>query len=214
MSTVRHFLLAGVALWPLGGHPAWAQEQVAARQPAAIQVRTGQHADRGRVVLHLGQVPAYSMRKVENGYELHLRGRYPLDFSAIRRLSQLAGIESRQEGGDTVVMLRTAGEQVAEAGSFDGMLYVDLRPTGTARVTNTREAAQRRLLDDAVRLGLMKPEQAEAMLQAAQGGPAAPMPRPAAAEPARRAAAARRRARARCARRRIFSQCGLPANES
>src|SRR5690606_7770607 len=87
-----------------------------------------------------------------------------------RRLSELSGIETRQEGGDTVVVLRTQGEHAAEAGAFDGMLYVDLRRAGAQRGAATLEAAQRRLLDDAVRLGLMKPEQAAAMLQAAKTG--------------------------------------------
>jgi len=164
----RSLLLASVALWPLLAHPAAAQ--ATAPEGTAVRVRTGQHADRGRVVLHLGSLPAYVMRKISNGYELRLRGQFPLDLSTTRRLSELAGIESRQENGETVVVLRTEGEQNAEAGAFDGMLYVDLRPAQPPRAPATLEAAQRRLLDDAVRLGLMKPEQASAMLQAARPG--------------------------------------------
>lgn len=164
----RSLLLTSVALWPLLASPAAAQ--ATAPEAAAVRVRTGQHADRGRVVLHLGSLPAYTMRKIINGYELRLRGQFPLDLSTTRRLSELAGIESRQENGETVVVLRTEGEQNAEAGAFDGMLYVDLRPVQSPRAPATLEAAQRRLLDDAVRLGLMKPEQASAMLQAARPG--------------------------------------------
>ncbi|EHL99832.1 hypothetical protein HMPREF9946_02978, partial [Acetobacteraceae bacterium AT-5844] len=189
MPVRRPFLLAGVALLPLLGQAAAAQEPPTGSGP--VRVRTGQHTDRGRIVLHLGNVPPYAVRKVSGGFELRLRGQYPLDLSTIRRLNELAGIEGRQEGGETVVLLRTEGEQNAEAGAFDGMLYVDLRPAGAARSATALEAAQRRLLDDAVRLGLMKPEQAAAMLQAARPGsspaePASPPP----AEPARVAAAA------------------------
>ena len=176
----RSLLLASVALWPLLAHPAAAQATVP--EGTAVRVRTGQHADKGRVVLHLGSLPAYTMRKISNGYELRLRGQFPLDLSTTRRLSELAGIESRQENGETVVVLRTEGEQNAEAGAFDGMLYVDLRPAQPPRAPATLEAAQRRLLDDAVRLGLMKPEQASAMLQAAR--PGQPAARAAAAAPA------------------------------
>jgi hypothetical protein len=170
----RSLLLAGVALWPMLAHGAAAQAPAPEGTP--VRVRTGQHADKGRVVLHLGSLPAYVMRKINNGYELRLRGQFPLDLSTTRRLNELAGIESRQEGGETVVMLRTEGEQNAEAGAFDGMLYVDLRPAQPPRGTATLEAAQRRLLDDAVRLGLMKPEQASAMLQAARPGQVAASP--------------------------------------
>jgi hypothetical protein len=171
----RTLLLAGVALWPLLAPPALAQ----GAETSPVRVRTGQHADRGRVVLHFGAMPTYALRKVSGGYELRLRGQYPLDLSTTRRLSELSAIETRQDGGETVVLLRTDGEQTAEAGAFDGMLYVDLRAAAAPRGASTLEAAQRRLLDDAVRLGLMKPEQATAMLQAARPGSAvvaAPVP--------------------------------------
>jgi hypothetical protein len=180
-------LLAPVALaQPARGQLAKASPGPAAPAAAeapAVRVRTGQHADRGRVVLHLGRVPAYGLRKTAEGLELRLRGQYRFDLSDIRRLAQLSGIEPRQEGAETVLLLRGASEQ-AEAGTFDGMLYVDLRgaPAGL-------EAAQRKVLDDAVRLGLMKPDQARTVLQAARGGTAAPVAAaPAAAAPAAGAA--------------------------
>lgn len=143
---------------------ALAQSAPPALEVAAVRVRTGQHADRGRVVLHLGQVPPHVLRRTPDGFELRLRGQHRLDLSGIRRLAELSGIEARQDGAETVLLLRGNIGQ-AEAGSFDGMLYVDLRaaPAGL-------ETAQRRLLDDAVRLGLMKPNQAQAMLRAARAG--------------------------------------------
>jgi thioredoxin-like negative regulator of GroEL len=142
-------------------------------ETAAVRVRTGQHAGHGRVVLHLGQVPAHAMRKVGNGFELRLRGQYRFDLSGIRRLAELTAIEPRSDGADTLLLLRGNADQ-AEAGAFGGMLYVDLR-AAPAKL----ETAQRKLLDDAVRLGLMKPDQAHAMLRAARTGgieQAAPVP--------------------------------------
>ncbi|MBO1076067.1 hypothetical protein [Roseomonas marmotae] len=144
-------------------------------ETAAVRLRSGQHADRGRVVLHLGKIPAHTMRKTSNGFELRLRGRHRLDLAGTRPLREVAGLEARQEGEETVLLLRGPAIQ-AETGSFDGMLYIDLRasPPGL-------EAAQRKLLEDAVRLKLMRPEQAEALLHAARGGetqPAATLPRP------------------------------------
>jgi hypothetical protein len=176
----RATLLATTLLTPLLlGLPALAQP---APEAPAVRVRTGQHADRGRVVLHLGQVPAYSLRKVAGGVELRLRGQYGFDLSGIRRLAELSAIEPRQEGAETVLLLRAGTDAVAEAGAFGGMLYVDLRGPAAPPPPN-REVAQRRTLDEAVKLGLLQPDQARAMLQAARGGapaPAAPVPRPAA----------------------------------
>ncbi|MCG7361945.1 hypothetical protein MHZ93_11810 [Roseomonas sp. ACRSG] len=154
-------LLTQAALLPA---IALAQPTPAASEAAAVRVRTGQHAGHGRVVLHLGQVPSHVLRKTEDGFELRLRGQYRFDLSGIRRLTELAAIEPRADGADTLLLLRGHAAQ-AEAGTFGGMLYVDLRaaPVGL-------EAAQRKLLDDAVRLGLMKPNQAQAMLRAARSG--------------------------------------------
>ncbi|MDB5369465.1 MAG: hypothetical protein JWP20_1023, partial [Roseomonas sp.] len=170
----RHLLLASTLLT----HLAWPVLAQPAPDAPAVRVRTGQHADRGRVVLHLGNIPSYSLRKVPAGYELRLRGQYPFDLTTVRRLTGLSGIEARQEGGETLLLLRTEGEQQAEAAAFGGMLYVDLRaaPGQTMRGPAMLEAAQRKLLDDAVRLGLMKPEQAAAMLQAARPGAPATAP--------------------------------------
>lgn len=153
-----------------------AQPAPAAVESAAVRVRTGQHAGHGRVVLHLNQIPSHSLRKTENGFELRLRGRYQFDLSGIRRLTELSGIEARPDGADTLLLLRGNAGQ-AESGAFDGMLYVDLRAAAPGL-----EAAQRKLLDDAVRLGLMQPNQAQAMLRAARAGgveQAAPAPAPA-----------------------------------
>jgi hypothetical protein len=145
---------------------------------AIVRVRTGQHDDRGRVVLHLGKIPSYSLRKTDAGFELRLSGAYRLDLSTTRRLTQLAGLETRQEGNETVLLLRGDGDRVAEAAAFDGMLYVDLRagPASGPPAPVTLEAAQRKILDDAVRLGLMKPAQAVAKLQAARPGVSPPVP--------------------------------------
>ena len=186
----RATLLATTLLTPLLlGLPALAQP---AAEAAAVRVRTGQHADRGRVVLHLGQVPGYSLRKVAGGVELRLRGQYGFDLSGIRRLAELSAIEPRQEAGETVLLLRASADAVAEAGAFGGMLYVDLRGPAAPPAPPTREVAQRRTLDDAVKLGLLQPEQARLMLQAAQGGAPAPaaVPAPHPAAPAADDAAA------------------------
>jgi len=183
-------LLASLALPPLLALPGHAQESPATAAAGAVpsvRIRTGQHADRGRVVLHLGRVPAYALQRVGKDWELRLRGPYRLDFSEMRRIAELAGTEARQENGETVLRLHPACDCIAEAGAFDGMLYVDLRPAASEAPRDVpREvhspaqlaAARRRLLDDAVKLGLMSRQQAIALLR----GPA-PAARPAPAEP-------------------------------
>jgi thioredoxin-like negative regulator of GroEL len=147
-----------------------ASAQAARAEATTVRVRTGQHADRGRVVLHLGKVPPHVLRKTNEGFELRLRGQHSFDLSGVRPLAELSGIEARQEGSEAVLLLRGSGDQ-AEAGAFDGMLYVDLRGA-----TAGLEAAQRKVLSDAVRVGLMKPDQAQAVFRAARGGPAVPPP--------------------------------------
>lgn len=198
---MRHsLLLASLALPPLLVSPAaLAQlpapaEQAAPAPPdagAAVRVRSGQHPDRGRVVLHLGGIPPYSLRRVGQDYEIRLRGRHRLDLTALRRLRELNGAEFRQDGEETVLLLRVACDCVAESGVTDGMLFVDLRPSAAAATASAaapaapsprpappretqaaREAAQiaaarQRLLDEAVRLGLMSADQAKTMLQGA-----------------------------------------------
>lgn len=176
-------LLASLALPSLLALPGQAQEASPASAEAAVPVRmrTGQHADRGRVVLHLGRIPPHALRRAGNDWELRLRGRYRLDASELRRINELAGTETRQENGETVLRLRLACDCVAETGAFDGMLYVDLRPANNALPRGAQSpaqlaAARRRLLDDAVKLGLMSQQQAIALLRgAAPGEPAAPV---------------------------------------
>ncbi|MCI0754752.1 hypothetical protein [Teichococcus vastitatis] len=173
----RALLLAGLALPPLLTQPAIAQrpdnaspalQTAAPTGDGAVRVRTGQHNDRGRVVLHLGTLPAYELRRSGQDHELWLRGRYQLNLTGQRPLSELTGMETRQEGAFTVLRLRPACDCVAETGAFDGMLYVDLRPSRTAREPVSPAqlaAARRRLLDDAVRLGLLGQDQAIALLR-------------------------------------------------
>ncbi|MFC7611575.1 hypothetical protein [Teichococcus aestuarii] len=161
-------------------------------------------------MLHLGRIPPYSLRRVGQDYEVRLRGRHQLDPAALRRLREVSGAEFRQDSEETVLLLRVTCDCVAESGVTDGMLFVDLRPATAAAPAKAaapatppqnpaspreaqaaREAAQiaaarQRLLDDAVRLGLMSPDQAKAMLQgsaatapAAAAPPAPPAPPPA-----------------------------------
>lgn len=213
----RSLLLAGLVLPPLLASPAPAQQPPAQQPPAqqtpvqataqdtagVVRVRGGQHPDRSRVVLHLGGIPSYSLRRVGQDHELRLQGRYRLDISTLRRLRELKNAEIRQDGEDTVLLLRPACDCTAESGVVDGMLFVDLRPASNAAAASppssppsatrepaaTREttqiaAARKRLLDDAVRLGLMNAEQAKAMLQGAGQPPAAPVPAAPAPAPA------------------------------
>jgi hypothetical protein len=154
-----------------------------------VLVRSGQHADRGRMVLHLGQIPAYSLTSQGQDHTLRLRGSYRLDLENLRRLSEVAGVSVRQEGEETVLRVRSSCDCVAEAGSVGGLLYIDLRPGPAARAA-AREprgpapiaAARKRVLDDAVRMGLMSQEQATALLRNTQPGPAA-APSPTAPSP-------------------------------
>ncbi|HWX51563.1 MAG TPA: hypothetical protein VNZ61_26270 [Roseomonas sp.] len=200
-------LLASLALPPLLALPGHAQESPAPATAAAVpsvRIRTGQHADHGRVVLHLGRIPSYALQRVGKDWELRLRGPYRLDFSEMRRIAELADSEARQENGETVLRLHPACDCVAEAGAFDGMLYVDLRPAASEAPRDApREvhspaqlaAARRRLLDDAVKLGLMSRPQAIALLRgtapaampaaapAPTAGVAQPAPAPASAAP-------------------------------
>ena len=178
-------LLASLVLPPLLALPGHAQESPAPAAKAAeaaqpVRIRTGQHADRGRVVLHLGRVPSYALQRSGKDWALRLRGRYRLDFSEARPLAELAGSEARQENGETVLLLRPACDCVAEAGAFDGMLYVDLRPTASEPPRDANSpaqlaAARRRLLDEAVKLGLMSRQQATGLLR---GTARAAMPAP------------------------------------
>jgi hypothetical protein len=165
---------------------------VPAATPAAaptVLVRSGQHADRGRLVLHLGQIPGYSLTSQGQDHTLRLRGTYRLDLENLRRLSEVAGVSVRQEGEDTVLRVRSSCDCVAESGSVGGLLYIDLRP-GPAPRAAAREprgsapiaTARKRVLDDAVRMGLMSQEQAAALLRNTQPGPAA-APSPAATSP-------------------------------
>ncbi|PZO62158.1 MAG: hypothetical protein DI635_12685 [Pseudoxanthomonas suwonensis] len=149
-----------------------------------MRLRGGQHADRGRVVLHLGEIPAYSLRRLGQDHELRLRGAYRIDQSGLRRPRELAGVSVRQDAGETVLRLHGSCDCTAESGAFDGMLYVDLRPAAgapsgaeLAPQAERIEAARRRLLEDAVRLGLLGRDQAEALLRGAPP-PAAPTPVP------------------------------------
>ncbi|MDQ1077542.1 hypothetical protein [Pseudoroseomonas cervicalis] len=191
---------AAPAAGPAPAAPAAAAAPAAEAAPM-VRVRTGQHADRGRVVLNLGRIPAHSLRRVGDGVELRLQGAYRLDLSELRRITELAGIEAVQEGEETVLRLRPGCDCNAELGQSGGALYVDLRrppapprerPVAAAAAANAAPPlaeARRRLIEDAVRLGLMGREQAEAMLrQAPAAAPAAP-PAPAAA-PAPRGQAA------------------------
>jgi len=187
-------LLASLALPPLLALPGQAQEAspatTAARAEAAtpVRLRSGQHVDRGRVVLHLGRIPPYTLRRAGDDWELRLRGQYRLDASELRRINELAGTETRQENGETVLRLRLACDCVAETGAFDGMLYIDLRPAASeppreAQSPAQLAAARRRLLDDAVKLGLMSQQQAITLLRGtaratASGGAAAPVAAP------------------------------------
>ncbi|PHK93709.1 hypothetical protein CR162_17120 [Pseudoroseomonas rhizosphaerae] len=208
----RSLLLASLVLPPLLAQPAVAQmpppppampAAVPGAAPGAmpdaapdaapgVRVRSGQHPDRGRVVLHLGSIPPHSLRRVGQDHEIRLRGLHRLDISALRRLREVKGAEVRQEAGETVLLLRAACDCVAESGVVEGMLFVDLRPASSApppapapapaqvpaaaREAGQLAAARRRLLDDAVRLGLMNPGQAEAMLRGAPAVAALPFP--------------------------------------
>ncbi|MDJ0390341.1 hypothetical protein QMO56_19700 [Roseomonas sp. E05] len=181
-------LLASLALPPLlVALPGHAQETTrpaaaaSAEAAPSVRMRSGQHADRGRVVLHLGRIPPHALRRAGNDWELRLRGLYQLDASELRQINELAGTETRQENGETVLRLRPACDCVAETGAFDGMLYVDLRPAASeppreAQSPAQLAAARRRLLDDAVKLGLMSQQQAIALLRgtARAAAPAAP----------------------------------------
>ncbi|MCQ4161696.1 hypothetical protein NON00_17415 [Roseomonas sp. GC11] len=178
-----------------------------------VRVRSGQHPDRGRVALNLGgAIPPYTLRRVGNDYEVRLRGAYRMDLSGLRRLTELNGAEMRQEGEDTVLLLRTNCDCTAEAGSSGGAIFIDLKrapgapppaqnpnqnqqntpPAGRAAspapppapaARNAAPAgnaaqiteARRKLLDDAVRLGLMSQEQASTLLRQAPP-PAPPAP--------------------------------------
>jgi hypothetical protein len=161
---------------PAPAPPAPAAAQAAA--PAVVLVRSGQHADRGRLVLHLGQIPGYSLTSQGQDHTLRLRGSYRLDLDNLRRLAEVAGVSVRQEGEETVLRVRSSCDCVAEAGSVGGLLYIDLRPGPAARAA-AREprgpapiaAARKRVLDDAVRMGLMSQEQATALLRNTQPGP-------------------------------------------
>jgi hypothetical protein len=198
----RALLLASLTLPPLLIQPAAAQRPdnaavvtpVTAPGIPAVRVRTGQHADRGRVVLHLGTLPAYELRRNGRDHELWLHGHYQLNLAGQRQLTELSGLDVRQEGGSTVLRLRPACDCVAETDAFDGMLYVDLRPERSLReLANPAQlaAARRRLLDDAVRLGLLRQEQATALLRGARQETAAPLPMPMTALPAPEPAAGR-----------------------
>jgi hypothetical protein len=123
----RSLLLASLVLPPLLASPALAQQ--AAPAPAAltapddgavVRVRSGQHPDRGRVVLHLGRIPPYSLRRVGQDYEVRLRGRHQLDLAALRRLREVSGAEFRQDSEETVLLLRVTCDCVAESGVTDG----------------------------------------------------------------------------------------------
>ncbi|MFC3126166.1 hypothetical protein ACFOD4_13945 [Pseudoroseomonas globiformis] len=186
----RALLLASIALPPLLGQPAAAQAPAvpvaAAAETASVRVRTGQHNDRGRVVLHFGAIPSHELRRVGSEHELWLRGRFQLNLSGQRPLAELTGMEVRQEGDATVLRLRPACDCVVETGAFDGMLYVDLRPARTVREPASPAqlaAARRRLLDDAVRLGLLRQDQAIALLRSAGSVEASPSPVSSAAAP-------------------------------
>ncbi len=173
----------------------------------AVRVRAARQADHGRVVFHLGRIPSFELRKTSDGQELRLRGNYALDLTGLRPLAELASVAARREGADTVIQLRLNCDCAAETASGGGMLWINLRPAtpptapttaaapppaAPARPANgrdakradTAEAARRRLLDDAVRLGLMNKAQAEAMLRAAAVPATPPAAGTAAANPA------------------------------
>ncbi|WP_207191481.1 hypothetical protein, partial [Paracraurococcus ruber] len=174
----RAALLASVPLAllaaPLRAQPAPAPAPGSAvqAQPApdraaapAVLVRTGQHVGHGRVVLHLPSLPLYNMRKIADGWELRLQGGYALDLGTVRPLTELAGLEARREGGETVLLLRTAMTAEARPATGGGMLWIDLHPA--APRATAQEAERRRLAERAVSLGLMTREQAEAALKPA-----------------------------------------------
>ncbi|WP_052389265.1 hypothetical protein [Belnapia moabensis] len=178
-----------------------------AASQGAIRVRTGQHATHGRVVLHLGRIPPHQMRKTANGIELQLQGVYDLNLAGLRPLPNLVSVQAQRQGADTVLLLQLACDCRIEVASGSGMLWLDFAPASTATAAATsapgaaaargaarpaaREAARaaetaalrRRLLDEAVRAGLMTRDQAAAMLAAA---PAAPPAAPATVAAARR----------------------------
>ena len=153
--------------------PAPSPGPASAPQPLPVRLRGGQHPDRGRLVLHLGAIPAYSLRSQGQEHELRLQGHFRIDTSGLRRPAQLADLSVQQEGEETVLRLRSRCDCQAEVGSTEGMLYVDLReprltrpaPSPTPREARAAgpepvEAARQRVLEDAVRLGLLNPEQA------------------------------------------------------
>ncbi|WBV45557.1 hypothetical protein [Pseudoroseomonas cervicalis] len=204
-------LLLALAAGPALGQPApreppappgGAPPATAAEAAPLVRVRTGQHADRGRVVLNLGRIPPHSLRRVGEVQELRLQGSYRLDLSELRRLAELAGIEAVQEGGETVLRLRPGCDCTAELGQVGGALYIDLRrppapgpapaaPRGAAPAAAGASPspaqlaeARRRLVEDAVRLGLMGREQAEAVLRQAPPAAAPPAATPPAQAPA------------------------------
>jgi hypothetical protein len=95
-----------------------------------VRLRSGQHADRGRVVLDLGSIPPHSLRRTAAGQELRLQGPLQIDLAGLRPLRELAGAAVRQEGGETVLLLQpSCADCAAELGSTGGLLYVDLRRT-------------------------------------------------------------------------------------
>jgi hypothetical protein len=210
----RNALLASAALL-LAAAPGLAQTEpprqvAAASRPASapsVLVRTGQHAAHGRVVLHLAPLPPHALRKIDNGWELRLRGQYEFDLGTIRPLAEVSAIEARQEGEESVLLLRSAAESRAVTAAGGGMLWVDVRAGAAAPATpaaqaaspapaaaapsaatppprgTRQEAERRRLADRAVEMGLMTREQAEASLRAAAQATPASTPAPAGPDP-------------------------------